>query len=52
MLKATNIQISSLFTKESNWEEVFINYQIVIIFFKEYMTKIRSNAFLRESIYR
>lgn len=26
MLKVSNIQISTLFTKDSNWSEIFINY--------------------------
>ena len=52
MLRATNISIQSLYTPETDWNETYINYKNVIVFFKEFFAKINTNAFLKDSMYK
>jgi len=52
MIKATNINTSILFSAECDWNETYINYKQVITFFKEFLVKINSNAFLKDSMYK
>jgi hypothetical protein len=50
MIKTTNISVSTIFALETDLTETYISYQKVLMFFKDLMVKISSNAFLRESV--